>query len=112
MNYRSKKDMQELSNKLLQIPVTPLLCAGIIDNNLMIPSQILVRLSLWSIKRLHGNTIGFWEAAGRFYPAALTELVELTAKWIINGKDKTTKDAAGGFNQDEVDILLRLIYRK
>lgn len=105
LDYRSKKDCLRLANALLAVESTARLCAFIVDNNLMRP-QWWVRALLAIIRKRKGSTEQAWQVMENANPGAQRDLVKATANWIVTGKDKTTRDAAGGFNRDEMKLLV------
>jgi len=111
-DYRRKDDMLDLAQSLVNTPTQqwPTLCAFIVDNDLMRP-QWYIRLSLWIIRKRFGTSVLGWWKMEQSSPGSCAELIQATARWIIEGTDRTTRDAFGGLNQAEVDLLSSAIAR-
>lgn len=105
-NYRSRSDMHELARQVSGIEQRhePAAVAFITDNDLMRP-QWWIRLLLWIARKRGRNTFAIWCALEAKAPGMCRELINSTATWIAGGRDRTTKNAAGGFNQVEVDLM-------
>ena len=106
LNYRDRHQMKALAGWLRETPPAyePLICALIVDRDLMRP-RWWMRLALWAVRLRHGNTAVAWRLLKERTPGVCRELIDATAEWVVNGKDRTTRDAAGGLNDDEATTL-------
>ena len=102
--------MSYLANELEKLPQKhwPMVCAYLTDTKLMKP-QFWFSALLWVIRLRHRHTLLFWIKLQQRVPNELNRLVAGTADWTRRGKDVSSPNSAGGFNQDEVDSLQYLI---
>jgi len=109
-NYRKRADMRDLAIALKEVPPhhEAATCAFITDNDLMRP-QWWVRALLWIARLRRQNMWLIWVSMETKSPGMCRDLIDATAQWIVTGCDRVTKDAAGGFNQGEVDLLQRFL---
>jgi hypothetical protein len=106
LDYRSANDMRDLAYALDDLPddAGPSICAFIVDHDLMRP-QWWMRLGFWFVRLRHGHTRTLWTIMEQRFPGSCRELIDGTVMHIRHGRDRTTRDAAGGFNQKEADLL-------
>lgn len=113
IDYRDPVSLRVLADWLHAVPPhnETLMAAFLVDQDLMRP-QSWVRFLFWLIRRRHRTTALAWQMLEKRSPGTSRALIERTAEWATDGKDSTTKDAAGGFNPTEIRLLtagLRLI---
>lgn len=107
-DHTSLADMCKLSGQVYSMlgnPKKVSFCSYLVDNSLMIPSNLLVRLSMWIVKKRVGTTADLWIMLEDQYPGVLDDLIGDTCQWITSGKDKSDPKSAGGFNAQEVQLL-------
>jgi hypothetical protein len=109
-NAKSRSDMRALAARVaFTDPADRLnLACGIMAAGLM-RSQWWLHLGARFIRwRLDCTKRQAWVVIFHKSPAAVDEMLDGTAEWVRNGKD-TTGEGVGGFNQAEVETLMRLI---
>lgn len=106
MDYRNLFDLRELADMLRNVPVRQRAetASFIIDHKLMRP-QWYLRILFWLIALRVGSTAIMWQQITDTHPAITDSLIQQTATWLVHGKDLRAADAAGGFNQKEIDLI-------
>lgn len=110
-DYRDPADCRGLAARLHAVPANneAYVAAWISDRDLMRHSQWWVRLMFRLLHWRHGSTYAAWQVLEQHKPGTCREWIEGTARWVITGRDRTTQDAAGGFNQHEMDTLAQFL---
>lgn len=116
LNAKDCGDLILLANALNGLPATahPAIAARVLAEGLMLPKGIGARVMTLASKIVQ------WRRKVDAYTAyatllctthgrsIATDTFDQTVKWIVYGRDTSTKGSAGGFNQTEVDKLCRM----
>lgn len=86
----------------------PRFAAFLVWHKLMIVRPWQVRFALWALAK-RNNPIERLEMFFKLHPADADRMVEGAADWVLNGRDATTPRSCGGWNQEEVNVCVRVL---
>lgn len=110
-DYRKKSDLVDLRAEIgcLTKNQQAFIYTVMIDARIIVPIEWWAKLICWAHRKKYGNTLAIWTTIAVTHPKQHSAAIERLCQWLVEGNATGTNNAAGGFNQKELGILVAAI---